>query len=363
MFSVVWVYSYKNASVLLHYYTHILYVYVIFSFLAGGGAILLSHVSVFFISIISASIWVIIVSFIRLVFMKTHIFNYRVLTHPELISSLAKNRKVKVIVNDSPAPYMYSKLDAIVVSKNIKYNECWESLISYASIFDIPVIDVNRYEELVERRLSIKQLQENWIVSGFNIPLWYQILKGSCELILALLLLPILLAMFVVVGIIILVTMGRPIFYCQYRVGRDNRPFKVYKFRSMINNSDVDGETTDSDTRITRFGTFMRKFRVDELPQFINILKGDMSLIGPRPEWVETAKEFEKEIPLYKLRHMVKPGITGWAQVTQGHATGDVGNYEKLKYDLYYVKHYGFIMDVKIIIKTVYTILTGFGAK
>jgi lipopolysaccharide/colanic/teichoic acid biosynthesis glycosyltransferase len=88
-----------------------------------------------------------------------------------------------------------------------------------------------------------------------------------------------------------------------------------------------------------------------------------MSLIGPRPEWIETDKEFIKQIPLYPLRNLVKPGITGWAQVNQGHTTGSEGNYEKLQYDLYYVKHFSFILDTKIVIKTIYTILTGFGAK
>jgi lipopolysaccharide/colanic/teichoic acid biosynthesis glycosyltransferase len=363
LFYAIWMYSYKHTSLLLQYYTHIIYVYLLFSILSYGVSVLTSHANVFYVSFISINIWCFLISFIRLVFIRTHIFNYRVLSHPDLVLSLTNSNKVKVVVSDDPEPNMYNKLDAIVVSKKVEYNHNWESLITYASVFDIPVIDITRYEELVENRLSIAQLQDSWVVAGLNIPIWYQFLKSLLERVLTILLIPILLPVFILVGIVIITTMGGPIFYCQYRIGLGNKPFKVYKFRSMLNNSDSAGETVDGDNRITKFGAFMRKFRVDELPQFINILKGDMSLIGPRPEWVETAEVFEKEIPLYRIRSMVKPGITGWAQVTQGHTIGEFGNYEKLKYDLYYVKHYGPILDIKIIIKTVYTVLTGFGAK
>ena len=110
-------------------------------------------------------------------------------------------------------------------------------------------------------------------------------------------------------------------------------------------------------------GGFLRKFRIDELPQLINVLKGEMSIIGPRPEQVGFAKEFEKEIPFYAYRHMVPPGITGWAQVVQGYAAGTKETEKKLSYDLYYIKYMSFWLDALIAVKTLKTILTGFGSK
>ena len=133
----------------------------------------------------------------------------------------------------------------------------------------------------------------------------------------------------------------------------------------MVNSSEKDGAkmASSNDMRVTKFGAFMRKFRIDELPQFINIIKGDMSLIGPRPEQEVFVNQFSRKIPLYNLRHLVRPGVTGWAQVSQGYANNEDETKTKLQYDLYYVKHYSIGLDLKIVFKTIYTILTGFGAK
>src|SRR5690606_30964826 len=117
------------------------------------------------------------------------------------------------------------------------------------------------------------------------------------------------------------------------------------------------------DDRITPIGRILRRYRLDELPQLWNVLKGDMSIVGPRPEQVAFARQFEKEIPFYQWRHRVKPGITGWAQVQQGYAAGVEDTIEKLEYDLYYVKHLSFWLDVFIMLRTVRIILTGFGAR
>ena len=118
-----------------------------------------------------------------------------------------------------------------------------------------------------------------------------------------------------------------------------------------------------NDTRITKLGAILRRTRIDELPQLYNVLKGDMSLIGPRPEQVTFADEFSQSIPNYDLRHIVKPGITGWAQVTQGYAAGEEETVEKLKYDLFYIKHLSVQLDLLVIFKTIKTIFTGFGSR
>src|SRR5690606_8449600 len=143
------------------------------------------------------------------------------------------------------------------------------------------------------------------------------------------------------------------------------RPFRMVKFRTMRLDAEAGGAAfaANGDARITKTGRFLRKFRLDELPQFWNVLRGQMSIIGPRPEQVAFARDFEGEIPLYGLRHSVPPGITGWAQVTQGYAASADETLEKLRYDIYYIKHLSLVTDVKVLLRTAATVLTGFGAR
>ena len=144
----------------------------------------------------------------------------------------------------------------------------------------------------------------------------------------------------------------------QSRVGRYGRPFELVKFRSMRVEQDAALSTTQTaDARITRLGHFLRKSRLDELPQLWNVLKGDMSLIGPRAEWTKCVDEYEQKIPFYHFRHTVKPGITGWAQVNYPYGENEVDAEEKLKYDLYYIRHFSFGLDLSICLKTLYVML------
>ena len=144
-----------------------------------------------------------------------------------------------------------------------------------------------------------------------------------------------------------------PILFCQERVGKDKKPFKMYKFRSMrITGTENTGWSTDVDPRKTRFGSFIRKFSLDELPQFFNVLKGDMSLIGPRPEVPFHVSHFKEEIPLYLLRQQVRPGITGWAQVNG--LRGDTSIEERVKYDLWYIENWTIWLDFKILLMTAF---------
>ncbi len=157
---------------------------------------------------------------------------------------------------------------------------------------------------------------------------------------------------------------GRPALFRQTRIGRDTQPFTIYKFRTMHSRSpgaEDDSYTRINDTRITRLGFWLRKLRLDELPQLWNVLKGDMSLMGPRAEWDRLAKEYEEEIPFYYFRHLVKPGITGWAQVNYRYGASQEDAIEKLKYDLYYIRHYSLRLDAMIILKTLHIIISGKG--
>lgn len=150
-----------------------------------------------------------------------------------------------------------------------------------------------------------------------------------------------------------------PLFYFQERVGKNGNTFEIMKLRTMIKNAEKDGMkwAQENDIRVTKFGKFMRKTRIDELPQFINVLKGEMSLIGPRPERPFFVQELSQIIPFYETRHIVKPGLTGWAQVNARYGSTVDESLTKLQYDLFYIKHRSFFLDVNIVIKTLSTII------
>ena len=152
-----------------------------------------------------------------------------------------------------------------------------------------------------------------------------------------------------------------PAFYSQVRVGRFNRPFRIYKLRTMVNNSETSGAqwATKNDSRITAVGKFLRKTRLDELPQFWNVLKGEMSLVGPRPERPEFVEDLGKEIPFYLQRHLVKPGLTGWAQINYPYGASVEDSYNKLTYDFYYIKNASMGLDLQIFLRTTGTVMKG----
>jgi lipopolysaccharide/colanic/teichoic acid biosynthesis glycosyltransferase len=188
----------------------------------------------------------------------------------------------------------------------------------------------------------------------------------------AIILLPILLPLLAVVAVAITLDSRGPVLFRQQRMGFRGKPFQVYKFRTMrepvIAAASGDDErkqamTQNEDHRITRVGKFLRRTRIDEIPQIINILRGEMSWIGPRPEAMSLSGWYQRELPFYSYRHVVKPGITGWAQVNQGHVAeiGDV--HYKLCYDFYYIKYLSAWLDALILFRTVRTVITGSGSK
>ena len=150
-----------------------------------------------------------------------------------------------------------------------------------------------------------------------------------------------------------------PLLYTQERVGRNGKPFKIFKLRSMIVDAEKNGAVyaSEKDTRVTKFGRFLRKSRFDEIPQFINVILGNMSVIGPRPERPVFVEKLSKKIPFYEIRHIIKPGVTGWAQVNAKYGTTQDDALEKLQYDLFYIKHRSFFLDISIVFKTLSTIV------
>lgn len=160
-------------------------------------------------------------------------------------------------------------------------------------------------------------------------------------------------------------TMGGPVLFIQERVGLGGKPFRMYKLRTMrpLSSTSQSCTTLVGDTRITPLGRILRRYRIDELPQLWNVLKGHMSIIGPRPEWTVLSKQYTAELPVYAYRHLVRPGITGWAQVRGGYAGNLAETRVKVGYDLFYIKNMSFSMDSQILIRTVWTLLSGNGSR
>lgn len=215
------------------------------------------------------------------------------------------------------------------------------------------------YEELLGR-VPIHHLESDWLLRSFvdelQISAFYLMAKRLLDLLGGLVGVLVFLLICPWVASAILLESGRPVIYLQKRYGRGGRSFRVIKFRSMSQNAEANGQAQWAqldDPRATRVGRFIRKLHLDEIPQFWNIIRGDMSLVGPRPERPELVTELEKQIPFYRARLLVKPGITGWAQVNYGKGASVEGSAEKLEYDLYYIKHRGLLMDLWIILRTV----------
>ena len=240
----------------------------------------------------------------------------------------------------------------------------WQRFLAACTLDGIPVYNIRQIEESLTGRVKIRHLYENDLGSLLP-PAGYMLVKRLLDILCVLAALPFALPLMLLTAIAIRLESAGSVLFVQNRVGQGGREFKIYKFRSMRTDSEQNGAQLAQvgDSRITRVGSFIRKTRLDELPQFFNILKGDMSLIGPRPEQKVFVEQFEKSIPFYQYRHIVKPGLSGWAQVTQGYAGNTDETQVKIEHDFYYIKHFSFSLDVLIMFKTVKIILTGFGAR
>ena len=239
----------------------------------------------------------------------------------------------------------------------------WQTFLANCALANIPVYHNRIILEQITGRVSITHLSEN-IFGVLQPSPFYSFIKRFTDICASIILLPLILPILLLVAILIKLESKGSVFYIQERMGYKNKIFKMYKLRSMY--IDIEGKDytdTGRDPRITRVGWVIRKYRIDELPQFLNVLKGEMSLIGPRPESLNLSEWYEKEVPFFKYRHIVRPGISGWAQVTQGYAAEIEGMTEKLQYDFYYIKNFSFWLDILIVLKTIKTMLTGFGAR
>lgn len=243
-------------------------------------------------------------------------------------------------------------------------NGSWQKFLAECVLSGMPVYNARQIEESLTGRVKIKHMYENDLGSLLPSPI-YSFVKRCVDIGLVMAVMPIALPLMALTAIAVVLESKGGALFVQNRVGKGGREFKIYKFRSMTQDSEKDGAqfAVQGDMRVTKVGKFIRKTRLDELPQFFNVLKGDMSLIGPRPEQKVFVDEFEQQIPFYNYRHIVRPGISGWAQVVQGY-TADVNDTKiKVEYDFYYIKHFSLWLDILIVFKTIKTMLTGFGAR
>lgn len=232
----------------------------------------------------------------------------------------------------------------------------------------IEILDATTFFEQQKQCLMVEGMQPSAFIysQGFKMTPFMRSYKRIYDIIFSSIGLLIALPVFPLLAVLIKLDSPGPVFFKQLRVGENEVEYFVYKFRTMAENAEEKTGAVwaqKNDPRVTRIGQFMRKTRIDEIPQLYNVLKGDMSFIGPRPERMAFVERLKETIPFYSTRHLVKPGVTGWAQVCYPYGASDEDALEKLRYDLYYIKNYSIFLDFRIVIDTIRVVLSGFGGR
>jgi exopolysaccharide biosynthesis polyprenyl glycosylphosphotransferase len=248
-----------------------------------------------------------------------------------------------------------NNISTIVVPAHVKKNSRGARMIYQHLTLGIQVIDLATLYENTIGKVPLSELEEVWfldnLATGHTV---YELVKRPLEFFVALVLLIATLPFSLFVAVVTLLTSRGPIIYSQKRVGRNSQEFSIYKFRTMRVDAEQHGPqwSQKKDARVTVFGKFLRRSHLDEIPQLINVLRGELSLIGPRPERPEFVEQLRKEIPYYDLRLLVRPGITGWAQVKYRYGASVEDAYQKLQYDIHYLKNRSLFIDFLIVLKT-----------
>ena len=285
------------------------------------------------------------------------------------VSLVDENRQ---IVKDQSLVSIANRLavDEIVIAVDDRRKKLPTDELLQCKVDGIQVLDLLTFFEKELSIINIELLYPSWMLfsAGFRRKLLSVYLKRMFDISVSLVILVVAGPFMLLVSIASLIeSMGRdPILYSQVRVGKNGKPFRVHKFRSMRTDAESDGVArwaTKNDSRVTVLGRFIRKTRLDELPQLFNVLRGEMSLVGPRPERPEFVAKLSRDIPYYAERHWVKPGLTGWAQMLYPYAATEEDTKRKLEYDLYYVKNGGTMLDTIILLQTIEVVLLGKGAQ
>lgn len=260
------------------------------------------------------------------------------------------------------------RVDKIVVALSDGVpGELFQELLA-CKLRNILVLDAPSFFERSTGGMLIEHISPEWFIfsRGFSRSAVWRVFKRGCDIVIALLALPFLLLLLPLIALLIRLDSPGPVFYRQTRVGLQEEPFTIFKLRTMREDAEaVSGAVwaDHDDPRVTRLGRFLRRSRFDELPQIYNVLRGDMSLVGPRPERPEFVAKLAEVIPYYSERHLVRPGVTGWAQIRYPYGASVADAVEKLRYDLYYLKHNSPALDLEIILRTVKVVLNLWGGR
>ncbi len=258
-------------------------------------------------------------------------------------------------------------IQAVVMAIDPHQNKNMVKNLYHCLPLNITVYDLPTFYEKITSKIPISAIEEVWFLENLmqEKKKLYEGLKRALDIFYAIFLSIASLPFFPLIALAIRLDSKGPVFYKQKRVGENNQIFNLYKFRSMIPDAEKNGAqwAQTRDPRVTKIGKFLRKTRLDELPQIFNLLKGEMSLVGPRPERPEFVfgVNLQRQIPFYQIRHLVKPGLTGWAQIKFQYGASVEDTVEKLQYDLFYIKNRSFILDLSIILKTIKLVLSGGG--
>jgi sugar transferase (PEP-CTERM system associated) len=300
-----------------------------------------------------------------------HEFAYRVIGFVDEDAARVGERIVNPAIVGTPADIdrliAEHHVDRIVVGLSDRRGKLPVEELLRAKMAGIRVEDATTTYERVTGKILIDDLRPSWLIfsDGFRVSRLTRLMKRAIDLTLALILGVVTLPLMLLTALLVMLEDGRPVLYRQERVGENGRPFVLSKFRSMRKDAEKGGTPVwarDGDDRVTHVGRFIRKTRLDELPQLWNVISGDMSFVGPRPERPFFVEQLAQDIPFYQQRHAVKPGLTGWAQVKYRYGSSREDAMEKLRYDLYYIKHLSVVFDLTIVFDTVKVVLFRKGA-
>ena len=278
------------------------------------------------------------------------------------------NTDIKALGKEIVEMYKTKKFDVLVdfTDKLLGDPKLTGKLLQY-KLEGLQYYNYLEFYETYENKLPISHLSPKWFLENTGFEIYHNNFnlkaKRLLDLLFAMLIGIFAAPVIILAAIIVKLESKGPIFFIQERIGEGNRKFNIVKFRSMTTDAEKNGPqwASKNDNRVTKFGKIMRATRIDELPQLWNVLRGEMSFVGPRPEREFFIQQLEKEIPYYNLRHTVKPGLTGWAQVMYPYGASVEDAYRKLQYDLYYIKHHSIPFDVKVLLKTVTIVIFGKG--
>ncbi len=297
---------------------------------------------------------------------------------PLNITILGMNRDVDVLVNyiksnpqlgyrikqridtiDKGFEHTLKDTNLLIIPDYIKRDKTLIKAVYNTLFKGINIKDVSTFYEEIFGKIPISELEESWLIDHLAAQhTLFDSAKRPAELVLAVLAILVLSPVIAVIVLLIKLTSGSSVIYKQERIGRYEKKFVLFKFRTMVPDAEADGPrwAEGGDRRITRVGRFLRRTHLDEMPQLINVIKGNISFVGPRPERPEFVEQLKKKIPYYEIRHIVNPGITGWAQINYKYASSVDDTYEKLQFDIYYLKKRSLVFDLIIILKTVKTL-------